>query len=128
MSSIPDLFYQLTFWFFETAYSIKKHTRVQPGALKLKAWPTTVMGLKKRYEMISSIRTDFASSLTWHFVLLVIGTIYNPDQEYFYDNLWADLVLNDGTPKSGPYQYVDLFTWRGWIETAMTIAVTNMLN
>ena len=96
MSSIPDLFYQLTFWFFETAFGIKKHARVAPGALTLKAWPTTVMGLKDRYQTLSTINTGFDSSLTWHLVLLIIGTIYNPDQEYFYDNLWADLVLNDG--------------------------------
>ena len=70
--------------------------------------------------------TGFDAPLCWHFVLLMIGTLYNPDQEYFYDNIWADLVLNNGTPETGIYQYEDLFTWRGWLETAMTIAVINL--
>ena len=58
----------------------------------------------------------------------MVGTIYNPDQEYFYDNIWADLVLNSGEPEDGSlYAYVDLFTWRGWFETVATIAVLNLI-
>ena len=89
-------------------------------------WPTTVMGLKRRYDTMYALGTGFDGILCWHLVLLMFGTLYNPDQEYFYDNVWADLALNSGTPKEGSiYSYVDLFTWRGWIEETMTIAITN---
>ena len=93
----------------------------------MKEWPTTVFGVMARYNQITSVSASgYDSSLTWHFVLLVIGTLYNPDQEYFYDNVWADLVLNSGEP-TDVYSWVDLFTWRGWLETALTIAVTTFI-
>ncbi len=32
-----------------------------------------------------------------------------------YDNVWADMELNGGSPDVGDiYAYIDLFTWKGW--------------
>ena len=55
-----------------------------------------------------------------HFWLLVVCTIsYWADTNsypYCYDNIWADIVLQNGTPsKDSIYSIIDLFTWEGWL-------------
>ena len=89
--------------------------------------PTTLWGLRNKYKKMTETfgSWGFDSPLIWHGLLLTFATIYNPDQEYFYDNLWADMVLNGGDPgEDSIYATVDLFTWRGYIEICLINIIT----
>ena len=57
------------------------------------------------------------SQLYWHMILLVICTIFQPEEEYCYNNVFADVTLYDGHPKyKSEYGFVDWYTWSGWVE------------
>ena len=48
-------------------------------------------------------------------MLLFVCTVLQPEQQYCYNNVFADLALYGGKPKyKSPYSYVDWFTWSGW--------------
>lgn len=68
----------------------------------------------------------YADKVNWdnlyygHFFLLVVCTVSywagNNSYPYCYDNVWADMVLENGHPsKDSIYSMVDLFTWDGWL-------------
>lgn len=69
---------------------------------------------------------NYVGSIGWlslyngHFWVLVACTLsYWSDGNsypYCYDNIWADVVLENGRPDSSSiYSIVDLFTWEGWL-------------
>ena len=53
--------------------------------------------------------------------------MFNPGQQYCYDNIFADINLRGGSP-TGAYSVFDLFTWQGF-GYALAYAITaNTLN
>lgn len=63
---------------------------------------------------------SWASPYHAHFWLLLLCTLsYWADTNsypYCYDNIWADIVLENGHPNfDSIYSVIDLFTWEGWL-------------
>ena len=99
-----------------------EHFRVEPGQLRLQGRPKTIYRQTENFNHV----LDYFATIKWfslyhaHFwLLLFCTTFYWADQNnypYCYDNVWADIVLENGRPnKDSIYSIVDLFTWEGWL-------------
>ena len=53
-------------------------------------------------------------------MLLVWCSLFGLSQgerfQYCYDNVFADILLNGGVEPEGIYGYVDVFTWKGFLQ------------
>ena len=60
---------------------------------------------------------NYLSPLFWSMILNIYCTVFEPTQQYCYNNVFADLELEGGNPSiDSAYGVVDWFTWSGWIE------------
>jgi len=99
-----------------------KHYRVEPGRYELQGQPKTVFRMIENFIMVDK----YVKGINWltlyhgHFWLLMLCTVSywagDNSYPYCYDNIWADVVLENGQPPENTiYSVIDLFTWEGFI-------------
>ena len=90
--------------------------RMQGGQIQWK-YPTSLYQLFVKYQsLVSYVPLSLISSSYLQFLLLIMCQIFNPDMQYCYDNVFADVSLQGGNP-TGIYAVFDVFTWQGWLYT-----------
>ena len=106
-------------WVFAVAEFLgnKKHDGVEPGKLYQHV-PKTFYGQFERFVIILAYIEDTfpITRMMGHFWILIGCSIFG-NNDYCYDNIFADLALESGHPyATSIYAYLDLFTWKGWLE------------
>lgn len=92
--------------------------------------PRSVVGYINQFEILFDVASDvnFLHKIHGIFYLLVfcnlINWIKDETNPYCYDNVFADIALENGVPSKGSiYGLFDLFTWDGYIGLWMWIGV-----
>ena len=110
----------------------KVFTRVAPGGLTIKT-PKSIYQYTKKYKAMTAFTYDPAagSDFLHVFLTLILCSFTEPSLGYegqCYNNILADLKLNGGSPdKSEIYAWVDVFTWKGFIEEVLPFMLWNVL-
>ena len=107
-------FIGIVYWLGEYVMGITNHDRVEPGTLEMKADPTTLFGWYKRFNTILgwTKKGNITNPMFWSCLAVGWSYIFDPNQEFYYDNFVADLQLNSGKPE-GIFAIFDLFTVNG---------------
>ena len=114
---LQDLVSVAVVWYAETFGGIlpTEHGRVAEGSLLLKT-PTSMLQWYSEFETIFNYadRPEFYSPITFQFIFLVVCSIHNQSiTAKCYDNVFADVALQNGIYPRGIYGYFDMFTWYG---------------
>ena len=97
--------------------------RVAPGDLVLND-PQSMFQWYNEYVAVQNYakQPQLWDPMGLDFGVLIWCSLYKGNA-YCYDNIIADLKLGNGTPTQGIYQYVDVFTWEGFLKTVQYAAI-----
>ena len=117
-------------WLWSVLNPNKVTTRVQPGGKTSYTVESHYQYIQKYQAMEKSVRSTGADSNIFNYLLvMLLCTFSTPNMGYdtqCYDNIWADLSLNGGDlDKDNLLAWVDLFTWKGWVELGIFMIVNN---
>ena len=110
----------------------KKTERVAKGAITFEE-PKSMVQYVKKYLAITEFSEDpgAGSDFQHVFITLLICSMTEPSLGYegqCYNNILADTKLNGGEPEENEiYHWVDVFSWKGFIENVLPFMALNGL-